>query len=429
MHRRNARRIGQLLLLLLAAIAGTAHAQDSVRLRTLELTRENQSYSPMVWTLPLPELVDPALLKGWTARQGTVARTWRYHAWTGCMLGLQECADVELIGVDTATPAVRIYTLMSDSWSDSYSYVIELARKPAKPCFETQLDLEQRTLAYRFLGLDPPAPRLAQACLRFHPERREATYKTYDVLFVPYGDQPLTKGLGGSYPHHRGVFLGWNKVRAGGRMLDFWHCREPATIRHDRFEPECEWLGHAHATLTRRLRWCDGEDLVLTERRQITDWSSWKWGQFLDYEIELLAFQPIELDGDPHHGGFQIRAAQEVHDNPDATAFVRPADSQPAGNDIWSGGRWCAIRFPLAGETQQIAMLDHPQNGDPPQWSTRAYGRFGAFRRHTLQPGIPLVLRYRLIVASDSAYTRFTPQFLDARWREWIEPPVPKILR
>jgi hypothetical protein len=47
------------------------------------------------------------------------------------------------------------------------------------------------------------------------PQRREETYKPYLHVFDAEGRQPITKGPGGLYPHHRGIFIGW--MRNQGR--------------------------------------------------------------------------------------------------------------------------------------------------------------------------------------------------------------------
>src|SRR5688572_6646284 len=42
------------------------------------------------------------------------------------------------------------------------------------------------------------------------PAARLKTYKPYLHFFDATGKAPITKGAGGSFPHHRGIYLGWN---------------------------------------------------------------------------------------------------------------------------------------------------------------------------------------------------------------------------
>ena len=54
-------------------------------------------------------------------------------------------------------------------------------------------------------------------------ESREATFKVYTHIMDFTGKEPITKGLGGLYPHHRGLFIGWRETTVGGKKFDTWH--------------------------------------------------------------------------------------------------------------------------------------------------------------------------------------------------------------
>ena len=47
------------------------------------------------------------------------------------------------------------------------------------------------------------------------PERRGETYKIYHHVFDPRGTKLVTKGPGGLFPHHRGLFYGFNRIQIG----------------------------------------------------------------------------------------------------------------------------------------------------------------------------------------------------------------------
>ena len=60
-------------------------------------------------------------------------------------------------------------------------------------------------------------------------ERRDATYKVYHHVFSPDGERLLTKGPGGKFPHHRGIFFGYNRISYeldGPKKADIWHLRK-----------------------------------------------------------------------------------------------------------------------------------------------------------------------------------------------------------
>jgi len=46
-------------------------------------------------------------------------------------------------------------------------------------------------------------------------EKRELTFKVFHHLYDPAGKRLVTKGPGGLYTHHRGIFYGFNKVTYG----------------------------------------------------------------------------------------------------------------------------------------------------------------------------------------------------------------------
>ncbi|WP_309708123.1 DUF6807 family protein, partial [Armatimonas sp.] len=55
------------------------------------------------------------------------------------------------------------------------------------------------------------------------PKKREETYKPYLHILDPDTGKPITKGAGGEFTHHRGIFIGWNKLTVNGKTYDRWH--------------------------------------------------------------------------------------------------------------------------------------------------------------------------------------------------------------
>ena len=51
----------------------------------------------------------------------------------------------------------------------------------------------------------------------------EFTKKPFHHLFSPDGSRLITKGAGGQYSHHRGIFFGYNKCKIKGESFDVWH--------------------------------------------------------------------------------------------------------------------------------------------------------------------------------------------------------------
>ncbi len=264
------------------------------------------------------------------------------------------------------------------------------------------------------------------------PARHEETFRPYTHLGGLYGER-LTKGPGGLYPHHRGVFCGWTRVRVGGERHNFWSVPgEPRPHQeHRAWEAGVEWTGPITARVAAHTDWVTAAGEVLVEERR--EWSTWRYEAapglahvLLDYRVTLTARgdAPVELDGDPAHAGFQIRLAQSVAEGK-ACTYVRPDSAGGGQNDNWSDAPWVAGRFPIGGRRYEVLFHDHPRNPAPTVFNTRDYGRFGPFFRTTLEPGEPLHLRYALRVrelVEDHPYTEsLDPAGEHASWLAPVE--------
>lgn len=249
------------------------------------------------------------------------------------------------------------------------------------------------------------------------PERRDETYKPFCHLYMyqweHYGNL-LTKGPGGKFPHHRGVYYGFNQISytdAAGKKhekVDVWHCRKAHQV-HRRFTKqeasadgasftsEIDWVGDdgvPFATESRTMRFrIDGPDVVV------------------DFESTLTPqVQELKLDGDPQHAGFHFRAHNDVNDKTsNATYYIRPGSgigqpgvainwSEKTDNDQTRDLPWKAMCVTLRDTQVTIAYLDHPGNPKPARASERQYGRFGTYFATTVKKEKPLTVRYRLVV-------------------------------
>ena len=66
------------------------------------------------------------------------------------------------------------------------------------------------------------------------PEAREQTYKVFHHLYDPTGTRLVTKGPGGKYTHHRGIFFGFNRITYGDEVkVDIWHCKGDTHQSHE----------------------------------------------------------------------------------------------------------------------------------------------------------------------------------------------------
>lgn len=239
------------------------------------------------------------------------------------------------------------------------------------------------------------------------PETRGATYKPYHHVFDPQGKRLVTKGPGGLFPHHRGLYFGFNKIsyeQDGKKMeADTWHNNKGEWTEHEKFVSS-----EAGPVLGRhrlQIAWHGRDGAVFaTELREMTAWNT-AGGTLIEFASRLESkVGTIALRGDPQHAGFQFRASQDV---PDKTAkqtyYLRPdGKGEPGKFRNWPGDKghinlpWNALSFVLDDQRYTCCYLDRPENPKESRYSERDYGRFGSYFEYDVTPAEPLKLNYRI---------------------------------
>lgn len=246
----------------------------------------------------------------------------------------------------------------------------------------------------------------------------QVTMKPYWHVLSPDGATMLTKGPGGLYPHHRGLFYGFNKVTYGdGKHCDVWHCTEGAHQSHvkevskeadgdrasyvaliDWFGSEAEPFAHEHREIA----------ITRTEVDHVHGW-------LIDFasHVTTVDGKPIHLDGDPQHAGFHFRSSQEVADvtakqtyylrtdgkgQLDETRNWEPEAGDSAMNKECENRPWNAMSVVVGGKRHTVVYLDHPGNPKPSRYSERDYGRFGSYFVADVTADAPLNVKYRVWV-------------------------------
>jgi hypothetical protein len=237
--------------------------------------------------------------------------------------------------------------------------------------------------------------------------KRDATFKVYHHLFANDGTL-VTKGLGGLYPHHRGLFYGFRKTTYGdGKEVDIWHCTGDTAQVHDttlateagpvvgRQRVLIDWLGK-------------GKEIFAREERELTVWNV-PGGRLVEFASVLHPTHgTVKVDGDPQHSGFHFRASNEVADRTkDQTYYIRPdGTDKPGATRNWPNQKehvnlpWDAMSFVLGGQRYTAAYLDRPENPKEARYSERDYGRFGSYFVSEATEKKPLAVRYRLWLQS-----------------------------
>jgi mono/diheme cytochrome c family protein/glucose/arabinose dehydrogenase len=231
------------------------------------------------------------------------------------------------------------------------------------------------------------------------PERRTQTYKPYLHVFDADGAAPITNpGDGGQYPHHRGIYIGWNKIAYNGKTYDRWHMKG-GEIVHQRFSEQMN--NGKSALFTSVTHWNDesGKPFIVEQRTTTVRPVAAPGRLLIDVTFSLTAPDgDAVLDGDPEHSGIHYRPADTV--DRAKTVYLYPKEGAQPHKD--TDYPWVGETYTLAdtGRTYSVVEFSHPENPTGTRWSAyRNYGRFGAFPKATLKKGEPLVLKYRFLVA------------------------------
>jgi hypothetical protein len=205
--------------------------------------------------------------------------------------------------------------------------------------------------------------------------------------------------------HHRGIFLAWVEMH-GKQDADFWGWGEHAPIKGRRivnrevnqplsnatgagFRALNEWLAETNVVIAEELRTAartEGPasivDLTysLTPREDVT-LARWAFSGFC---VRVRKDGKIEAEG------------------PDGPVTLpNPKHTDPASD--WPAAAWYAYTIALPdGNTAGAAVIDHPQN-PPSLWHNHRDVRMLnpciiAPAAVTMKAGVPLVLRYRVVV-------------------------------
>lgn len=246
------------------------------------------------------------------------------------------------------------------------------------------------------------------------PEAHYLTFKPFHQIFDPStgtqliasGSHPNTKEF--LFPHHRGLFFGFNRIKYGNKSADIWHGK-------DKVYSSCLEITETKtdadlATHTANIGWfgSDGQQFA-SEARTVAVYQR-SGGTQIDWSTILTtSLEKVRLDGDPQHAGFHFRAHQDVAmKNSKQTYFVRPDGvGKPGETRNWDAKSpspetvnlpWNAMSFVVAEQRYTLLRINHPDNPRETRGSERDYGRMGDYFEYDLTPENPLKLRYRIWV-------------------------------
>jgi len=250
------------------------------------------------------------------------------------------------------------------------------------------------------------------------PERQAETFKPYLHVFDPTGAIRLTKGPGGLYPHHHGLFVGFNMIHAGGQTYDRWHM-----IGGDQITRKVSAEPGEKAKIVADVEWegAKGAPALLDEKRTMTLFTPPK-PFYLGIDITTSLEPPqgeAELNGDLEHAGVQFRPSEKIDGA--KTVFLYPGEKV----DIHTARDlpWVAEVMTIEGKTFTVVVLNPPDNPKGTIYSAyRDYGRFGAFVPGTAKAGAPFTLHYRWLIAEGDVRD---PAIFQKAWNDYSGKELP----
>lgn len=254
------------------------------------------------------------------------------------------------------------------------------------------------------------------------PERHTDTYKPYLHVFSPTSGTRLTKGPGGQFPHHRGIFVGYNKIDVGGKKYDLWHMTkgDQVVVKSEGIDVD----GRSEHTAEVVWEESPGKPLLLEQRKFILSPGAKPF--YLGVEMWSVITPVAEeatLDGDPEHAGAQFRPSEKIEVA--KTEYLFPGENIDAHKD--KDLPWAAEIFTVEGKTFTVAILNHPDNPKDTRYSAyRNYGRFGAFPVLKATAEKPAKLHYKWVVAEGEVRD---PALFQAEWNKFAgkTDPLPKL--
>lgn len=266
---------------------------------------------------------------------------------------------------------------------------------------------------------------------KLDPKNREATFKVYHHAYSPEGVL-LTKGVGGEFTHHRGLFYGFMKTTYDGHTVDIWHCKKDTHQAHQEVveeTPPNPVVGRHRV----KIAWNGDEGKTFaTEERELAAFPL-PGGTLIEFTSRLTPTGgDVKVDGDPQHAGFHFRANNEVagKEAKAQTVFVRPDGvGKPGTETNWPGNKkhvdlpWLGMSFVIGKERYTAAYLDKPTNPKEARFSERTYGRVGSYFVATATKEKPLVVNYRVWLQKG----QMKPEAIAALDRAFVDPVGVKV--
>jgi hypothetical protein len=209
----------------------------------------------------------------------------------------------------------------------------------------------------------------------------------------------------GRFPHHRGIFIGWNQIRSDLGNDDLWHFRRKEHMEVTNVRESV--VTDDYAEIIADIVWrssnkdAEGDDVLVRETRTLRiSKPEESWTIVVDATFDLTAARDITLGGDLQHAGVHFRAHREVANRAGDTIYMWAPDVAHGGGRIINDEmRWCRLVYPIGGNWYSTIQLNAPGNPTE-ELSWRDYGRFGFFFKREMKKDESLTLNHRFITST-----------------------------
>lgn len=245
----------------------------------------------------------------------------------------------------------------------------------------------------------------------FPEAMRRSTY--LHPVYAPDGVTVLTDDFNKDHPHHRGICWVWPVVTVDGKKGDIW------TVKgyKQRF---VAWKARDTQGGVARLAiengWFDGDRKFVKEDVEILVQPAANNQRVMDFTLSFQATdKPVEIIGTPEekkgYGGFCLRTAPR--DGGPAKTEIRTDQGLAKDDGVNSRHPWAEITGLFNGQPAGVRIEDNAANPGYPNngWLMRHSFAFlncsyPGLTPLILQPGKPLVLKYRVILYCGQAAKR-----------------------
>jgi len=223
----------------------------------------------------------------------------------------------------------------------------------------------------------------------------------------PISGESVTTESSEPYPHHHSLFFGCDKVNGGNYWQQSNRLGQIVSQRPKIVEASGSRVVFTDECLWRR----PGHDPVIRDTRRIRVTAPQPTVRLIDFEIALEPLTEVRIEKS-NHSLFSARVVAELNVKNEGVLVNAEGNTSEKGT-FGVQSPWCDYSGPRDGITEGIAILQHPGNRwYPCRWFTRDYGFFSPTPMNWLEEGhivlpqgVPLTLRYRVVVHAGDAKT------------------------